>query len=70
MIRIGPVYTLPAHRELGIGAAVTAATRSAVSEADEVVLFTDSTNPTSNALYRRLGYEPAGKRTEVAFAGA
>ena len=71
VIRIGPVYTPPTHRERGIGAAVTAAaTRSAVAEADAVVLFTDSTNPTSNALYRRLAYLPVAKRTELAFDGA
>jgi predicted GNAT family acetyltransferase len=32
-----------------------------------VVLFTDLANPTSNALYQRLGYEPVSDRTEWSF---
>jgi predicted GNAT family acetyltransferase len=30
--------------------------------ADQVLLFTDLANPTSNALYQRLGYEPVEDR--------
>ncbi|MEU1054299.1 GNAT family N-acetyltransferase [Streptomyces sp. NPDC005876] len=59
-VRVGPVYT-PAHsRGRGYAGAVTAeATRDALAEgAKEVVLFADLANPTSNALYRRLGYVP------------
>jgi predicted GNAT family acetyltransferase len=29
----------------------------------DVLLFTDLANPTSNALYQRLGYQPGGDRT-------
>jgi GNAT superfamily N-acetyltransferase len=56
--RIGPVYTPPEHRGKGYGAAVTAAVSQQALDlgAHEVVLFTDLTNPTSNALYPRLGY--------------
>jgi ribosomal protein S18 acetylase RimI-like enzyme len=56
--RIGPVYTPPAHRGHGYAAAATtAATRLAQERgARQVVLFTDLANPTSNALYQRLGY--------------
>ncbi|GLZ46141.1 putative acetyltransferase [Actinomycetospora sp. NBRC 106375] len=56
--RIGPVYTLPAHRGRGHGAAVTAAVArlAGARGADEVLLFTDLANPTSNALYARLGF--------------
>jgi predicted GNAT family acetyltransferase len=32
------------------------------------VLFTDLSNPTSNAIYRQIGYRPIGRRREVAFA--
>jgi GNAT superfamily N-acetyltransferase len=71
VVRVGPVYTLPAHRGRGIGAALTAAvTRSALQEGTEVVLFTDRGNPTANALYHRLGYQPVGDRIELAFASA
>ncbi|WP_165825549.1 GNAT family N-acetyltransferase [Actinomycetospora cinnamomea] len=56
--RIGPVYTRPEHRGRGHGATVTAAAaRLALARgAEEVLLFTDLANPTSNALYARLGF--------------
>ncbi len=59
-IRVDPVYT-PAHlRGHGYAAAVTAeVSRAALAAgATDVVLFTDAANPTSNALYHRLGYIP------------
>ncbi|MFJ3896016.1 GNAT family N-acetyltransferase [Streptomyces sp. NPDC090083] len=58
MVRVDPVYT-PAHlRGRGYAGAVTAeVTRAALATgATDVVLFTDPGNPTSNALYQRLGY--------------
>jgi GNAT superfamily N-acetyltransferase len=56
--RIGPVHTRPEHRGRGHGAAVTAAAaRLATARgAEEILLFTDLANPTSNALYARLGF--------------
>lgn len=58
--RVGPVYTPPQHRRHGYGGAVTAAcTADALQrDAERVVLFTDLANPTSNAIYQRLGFEP------------
>lgn len=58
MIRIDPVYTPADLRGRGYAAAVTTeASRAALAAgAREVVLFTDPDNPTSNALYQRLGY--------------
>ncbi len=69
MIRIAPVYTPPRFRRRGYAAAATvAATQSALDAgAGEVVLFTDLTNPTSNALYRRIGYEPVHDRLVFRF---
>jgi RimJ/RimL family protein N-acetyltransferase len=69
-IRIQIVYTPPAHRGRGYGGAVTtAATRTALDAgATSVVLVTDLANPTSNALYQRLGYRPIEDRTVVDFA--
>ena len=32
-----------------------------------MVLFTDLANPTSNALYQRLGYQPVADRLVLAF---
>ncbi|MFI0240288.1 GNAT family N-acetyltransferase [Streptomyces sp. NPDC016845] len=58
MVRVDPVYT-PAHlRGRGYAGAVTVETSGAAltAGATDVVLFTDPENPTSNALYRRLGY--------------
>ncbi|MFE2600347.1 GNAT family N-acetyltransferase [Streptomyces sp. NPDC059396] len=58
MVRVDPVYT-PAHlRGRGYAGAVTAeASRAALAAgATDVVLFTDPDNPTSNALYQRIGY--------------
>ena len=34
----------------------------------EVVLYTDLANPTSNALYQRLGYRPVEDRVVFSFA--
>jgi GNAT superfamily N-acetyltransferase len=58
MIRIAPVYTRPAHRGKGVAAALTAALSQAALDAGarEVLLFTDLANPTSNGVYRRIGY--------------
>lgn len=58
MVRLDPVYTPARFRGRGYAAAVTAeATRAVLAAgATEVVLYTDAGNPTSNALYRRLGY--------------
>ncbi|MGW3202648.1 GNAT family N-acetyltransferase [Streptomyces sp. NPDC001135] len=59
-VRVDPVYT-PAHlRGRGYAGAVTVeVSRAALAAgATEVVLFTNAANPTSNALYQRIGYVP------------
>jgi predicted GNAT family acetyltransferase len=68
--RVAPVYTPPEQRRRGYGAAVTAAcTADALERGTErVVLFTDLSNPTSNAIYQQIGYRPIGRRRDVAFA--
>lgn len=60
MSRIGPVYTPPPHRNHGYGAAASAvATQWALTQgATNVLLFADLTNPTSNSIYQRIGYQP------------
>ncbi|KUI25914.1 GNAT family N-acetyltransferase [Mycobacterium sp. GA-2829] len=67
--RIGPVYTAPEVRGRGYGAAVTAAAcRWALAAgADQVVLFADIGNPTSNRVYQRLGFVPVGDSVTVDF---
>lgn len=59
-VRVAPVYT-PAHlRGRGYGGAATVeVSRAALAAgAAEVLLFADLANPTSNALYQRIGYRP------------
>jgi ribosomal protein S18 acetylase RimI-like enzyme len=72
VIRIGPVYTPPGQRRRGYGGAVTAAVSQAALDAGAaaVVLFTDLANPTSNALYARLGYRRVADRVILAFGPA
>ena len=57
--RIGPVFTPPSSRGRGYGSAVTAAAAELARDAgvDDVVLFADLANPTSNAIYQRIGFE-------------
>ncbi|MET7567114.1 GNAT family N-acetyltransferase [Streptomyces sp. NPDC005492] len=65
-IRVAPVYTPTGLRGRGYAAAVTAEVSrvARAAGAEEVLLFTDLSNPTSNALYQRIGY-----RAVVDFAG-
>jgi GNAT superfamily N-acetyltransferase len=67
--RVGPVYTPPDLRGRGYAGGVTAAVSAlAISRgARSVILFTDLANPTSNSLYRRLGYEPVEDRVVLIF---
>jgi predicted GNAT family acetyltransferase len=69
VVRVGPVYTPADRRRQGYGGAVTAAVSQAAldTSAGDVVLFTDLANPTSNALYRRLGYRPVEDRVVFRF---
>lgn len=57
--RVAPVYTLPAYRANGYGAAIVGALCAELTNAGrQVFLVTDVANPTSNALYARLGFVP------------
>jgi len=69
MVRVGSVYTPPALRGRGYAGAATAAASQAALDAGvrEVVLYTDLANPTSNALYQRLGYRPVEDRVILSF---
>lgn len=69
MTRIGPVYTLPGHRNHGYGSAVTAAAAQWALDAgaDKVTLFTDLANPTSNSIYQKLGFRPHHDAVEYRF---
>jgi predicted GNAT family acetyltransferase len=67
--RVGPVYTPPARRRRGYGAAVTAEGTAAAlaAGATHVVLYTDLSNPTSNAIYQEIGYRPDHDAEERSF---
>ncbi|MDP9272293.1 MAG: GNAT family N-acetyltransferase [Actinomycetota bacterium] len=70
--RIGPVYTPPQHRRRGYATRLVAelsATRLALGD-PACFLFTDMANPTSNAIYARIGYEKVCEAVEYAFHGA
>jgi len=67
-VRLGPVYTPPGLRRHGYAAgATTAAAAAALTRAGQVLLFTDLANPTSNALYPRLGFRPVTDRVTYRF---
>ena len=59
-VRIGPVYTPPNFRGKGYASALVADLTSVMLSRglDFCFLFTDLANPTSNAIYASIGYEP------------
>lgn len=69
-VRIGPVYTPPSQREHGFATALVAHA-SAYALTHGVArcwLHTDLANPTSNAIYQRIGYDWVCEATELRFA--
>lgn len=66
--RIGPVYTTPEQRGRGFGSAVTArAAFDILDNAAVPVLYTDVANPTSNKIYRAIGFRPVTDRASVSY---
>jgi len=68
-IRIGPVYTPPELRGRGYASALTASVSQLQLDRGRrfCFLYTDLANPTSNAIYTRIGYERVCESREVAF---
>ena len=68
-IRIGPVYTPPELRGRGYASALTAQVSQLQLDRGKrfCFLYTDLANPTSNAIYRRIGYERVCDSRELAF---
>jgi GNAT superfamily N-acetyltransferase len=67
--RIGPVYTPPPHRGRGYATRLVAehsASRLAAGD-PACFLYTDMANPTSNAIYARIGYVKIGDAAEYSF---
>jgi GNAT superfamily N-acetyltransferase len=58
-IRVGPVYTVPEERGHGCASALVAHVSRAALESGRraCYLHTDLANPTSNAIYQRIGYD-------------
>ncbi|MEZ5093819.1 GNAT family N-acetyltransferase [Nocardioides sp.] len=68
--RVGPVFTPREHRGRGYAAAAVALVSARLLEQGvRVCLFTDQANPTSNALYERLGYRRVVDMAEYVVAG-
>jgi predicted GNAT family acetyltransferase len=62
------VYTAPEQRGRGYGSAVTArAAFDILDNAAVPVLYTDVANPTSNKIYRAIGFRPVTDRASVSY---
>jgi predicted GNAT family acetyltransferase len=68
-IRIGPVYTPPQHRGRGYASNLTAAVSQAMLDEGRrfCFLYTNVANPTSNRIYRAIGYEPVTDALMIRF---
>jgi uncharacterized protein len=73
-IRIGPVYTPPELRGRGYATALTAELSQRLLDGRLFeggrrfcFLYTDLANPTSNAIYERIGYRRVAEAAEVVF---
>ena len=67
--RVGPVYTPPELRGRGYATSLVAelTAERLASGLAYCFLFTDLANPTSNAIYARIGYEPVADWDQWAF---
>jgi predicted GNAT family acetyltransferase len=68
-IRIGPVYTPPEQRGRGYATALVAEQSQKLLDAGRrfCFLYTDLANPTSNAIYERIGYVKIAESAMVEF---
>ena len=67
--RIGPVFTVAEHRGRGFGAAVTTAAIEELSKhCDHIMLYADASNPASNSVYQRLGFEEHARTGQAVFS--
>jgi predicted GNAT family acetyltransferase len=67
---VNAVYTPPDNRSRGYATvAVATLSRQLLEGGKEFFcLYTDSANPTSNSIYRRIGYEPVRDDIDIDFA--
>jgi GNAT superfamily N-acetyltransferase len=68
VVRISFVYTPPEGRGRGLASALTAhvSRRALDGGASQVMLYADRANPTSNSVYRAIGFRQAGDACEYA----
>ncbi|MBW4039453.1 MAG: GNAT family N-acetyltransferase [Acidobacteria bacterium] len=68
VVRISGVYTPREHRRRGYaGACVCEISKQLVSAGHRCMLYTDLGNPTSNSVYRRIGYEAVAEGIDYRF---
>lgn len=69
-IRIGPVYTPPEHRGRGYASQLVAAQSQWLLDNGRryCFLFTDLANPTSNSIYKRIGYRQIAEAANYEFS--
>ena len=67
---INLVYTPPALRGRGYASACVAELSARILNSGKAfcTLYTDLANPTSNAIYQRIGYQPLGDFREIRFS--
>ena len=69
-VRVGYVYTPAEHRRRGYASALVARVSRHILDSGfrQCVLYTDLANPTSNRIYRAIGYRPIQDVMDVNFA--
>jgi uncharacterized protein len=66
--RVGPVYTPPERRNRGYASALVGAVSANTRRSGQrCILYTDLANPTSNAVYRALGYRAVDEALRYRF---
>jgi hypothetical protein len=70
VVRVGPVYTPPGRRRRGYASGLVAGVSAAVlRDGYRCILYTDLGNPTSNAIYRAIGYRAVEESLRYEFTG-
>jgi predicted GNAT family acetyltransferase len=66
-VRVGPVYTPPEHRRRGYAGALVAAVTQRQLEGGRTFtyLYTDLSNPTSNSIYKKVGYRRVAEAADL-----
>lgn len=69
VVRVGPVYTPVGRRNRGYASScVAAVSEHVLSQGLRCILYTDLGNPTSNSIYRSVGYQAVAEALRYHFA--